>query len=37
MPGHQNAGCENAARVRVRSRLAYGPADATATHCLLLQ
>jgi len=22
---------------RVRCRLAYGPADATATHCLLLQ
>jgi len=30
-------GCWHGYRSRARCRLAYGPADATATHCLLLQ
>jgi len=30
-------GCWRGYLYRARRRLAYGPADATATHCLLLQ
>ena len=30
-------GCWHGYLSRARCRLAYGPADATATHCLLLQ
>jgi len=38
-PAHKNwvVGCWNGCLSEARCRLAYGPADATATHCVLLQ
>jgi len=38
-PAYKNrvVGCWRGYLSGVRCRLAYGPADATATHCLLLQ
>ena len=35
--GRQSGGCWCGCLSGARCRLAYGPADATATHCLLLQ